>query len=94
MDLSNATEEELRNLSAACDPATFGVHAEDRLDENYRKAGQLDCSDFATKFSPDGSGLVDAIHSQFLEGHDANKSIRAELYKLNVYGLLFMGHCF
>jgi hypothetical protein len=84
VDLSRPTGDELRDLSAACDPATFGVHNEDRLDESYRKAGKLDYSDFATRFHPMDSGLIDIIHSELVGG---GKAIRAELYKLNVYGL-------
>jgi hypothetical protein len=84
VDLSRPTGDELRDLSAACDPATFGVHNEDRFDESYRKAGKLDYSDFATRFHPMDSGLINIIHSELV---GSSKAIRAELYKLNVYGL-------
>ena len=29
---------------------------------------------------------MDIIRSELLEGHESNKAIEAELYKLNVYG--------
>jgi hypothetical protein len=87
IDLSKPTEDQLRDLSAACDPATFGVHSEDRLDESYRKAGKLDYSDFATRFNPEDSGLINIIRSELVGNRNSTKAVRAELYKLNVYGL-------
>lgn len=86
IDLSNASEVELKHLSDTCQPATFGVNQEDVLDESYRKAGKMDVADFATKFLLAESGLMDVIRSALLDGHKSNKPIRAELYKLNVYG--------
>ena len=56
--------------------------------QNYRKAGKLDEQDFATSFCPYKSGIVD-ITSQMLlpqlKHGKHTRSIRAELYKLNVY---------
>lgn len=46
IDLSNATVEELEDLSQACDPATFGLNQNDVLDESYRKAWKLDSDYF------------------------------------------------
>lgn len=65
--------------------ATFGLNQEHVLDETYRKAGKLDVGSFATKFDPVHSGLISTLREVLLEGHGAAKSIRAELYKLNVY---------
>lgn len=45
IDLSRAAESELANLSASCEPATFGVDQKDVLDESYRKARKLDVAD-------------------------------------------------
>ncbi|KAF5374125.1 hypothetical protein D9615_008850 [Tricholomella constricta] len=42
IDLSQATESKLEALSAACEPATFGLDQLDVLDESYRKAGKMD----------------------------------------------------
>jgi len=86
LELSQASESELEDLSGACDPATFGVNQKDVLDESYRKAGKLDIVNFATKFKLEKSGIMDAIRAALLEGHDSNRHVEAELYKLNVYG--------
>ncbi|KAF7293436.1 Fe2OG dioxygenase domain-containing protein [Mycena indigotica] len=124
----------------ACEPATFGLGTEDVLDEGYRKAGQLDCGNFAASLDIGTLNILDEIvgerdigamqygwpvhgicragdipdrchvllsHGRFpsttesrfpsttessteimpelLEGRD-DAVIRAELYKLNVYG--------
>jgi hypothetical protein len=55
------------------------------LDETYRKAGKMDANAFSSKFNLEHSGLLDGIRAHMLEGHDENKTIEAELYKLNVY---------
>jgi hypothetical protein len=86
IDLSQATESELANLSAACEPATFGVDQKDVLDESYRKARKLDVANFATKFKLHKSKIMDVVCAALLEGHDGNRPVEAELYKLNVYG--------
>ena len=86
IDFANATEEDLKNLADACDPATFGRNEEDVLDETYRKAGKLDKIHFATDFDPNYSGLMANIHDTILEGHSKDTSVLCELYKLNVYG--------
>jgi len=75
-----------KSSSNACQPAKFGVNQEDVLDESYRKARKMDITDFATKFTIADSSLMDAVRSELLEGHNSNKYIEAELYKLNVYG--------
>jgi hypothetical protein len=77
---------DLELLSQACQPATFGLGQADILDENYRKALKLDTSDFSINFSLERSGLLDIVRSGLLEGHDGNREIEGELYKLNVYG--------
>ncbi|KAJ7138624.1 hypothetical protein C8R46DRAFT_1137393 [Mycena filopes] len=96
VDLGNATEAELVALAAACDPATFGVNKQDVLDETYRKAGNLDLSKFASRLDVVASGLIRAISPDMLLGQavDADKTLQAELYKLNVYGpgSFFKGH--
>lgn len=87
LDFTHAHDDELKHLSEACDPATFGVDQQDVYDETYRKAGKLDCSHFAMGFDPGHSGLMDLIRDSLLEGQDADVGIRYELYKLNVYGM-------
>lgn len=86
IDLSNASDVELEHLSAACQPATFGINQEDVLDESYRKAGKMEVTDFSPKFNLADSSLMDVVRSELLEGHESNKAIKTELYKLNVYG--------
>ena len=48
----------------------------------------MDTSDFATKFAvvDSDSSLMNVVRSELLEGHESKKAIKAELYKLNVYG--------
>lgn len=86
IDLAHCSDEQLRQLAEACDVATFGVNNQDVHDESYRKAGKLDSAHFSLKLDLVGSGLLDVIRDNLLEGHGEAKSIRAELYKLNVYG--------
>ncbi|KAF8073371.1 hypothetical protein FPV67DRAFT_1477514 [Lyophyllum atratum] len=86
LDLSQATEDDLKTLASACEPATFGRDQEDVLDESYRKAGKMDSESFSTKFNVDKLGIVDRIRGQLLDGADEEKVVSAELYKLNVYG--------
>jgi hypothetical protein len=46
----------------------------------------MDASDFATQLDIAGSGLIRTIEDQLLQGETENMHIKAELYKLNVYG--------
>ncbi|KAI0629944.1 hypothetical protein C8Q77DRAFT_1035297, partial [Trametes polyzona] len=88
IDLGHASPEELQHLAEVCDPATFGLGHQDVYDETYRKAGKLDASDFMIRFSPEAAGILDIVRSELLvegRGKDA-QNVRAELYKLNVYG--------
>ncbi|KAF7317562.1 Fe2OG dioxygenase domain-containing protein [Mycena kentingensis (nom. inval.)] len=85
----NASDEELVDLAAACQPATFGRNTEDVYDESYRKAGKMDNSTFASTLNfATLQDVVESITPDLLEGHEGaeDKIIRAELYKLNVYG--------
>ncbi|KAJ6536882.1 hypothetical protein B0H19DRAFT_962516 [Mycena capillaripes] len=88
IDLQTATENDLIQLEAACEKATFGVDQADVLDETYRKAGKMDLNKFASRLDVVSSGLLDAISPDMLVGQsvDSVKVLRAELYKLNVYG--------
>ncbi|KAA1470643.1 hypothetical protein DENSPDRAFT_929004 [Dentipellis sp. KUC8613] len=94
IDLANATSSQLDTLSSSCTPAPFGLKNETVLDETYRKAGKMDCSDFATPLVPERTCLVDTICDELLEGKEAKKLIEFELYKLNVYseGSFFKAH--
>ncbi|KAF8196338.1 hypothetical protein K438DRAFT_1968053 [Mycena galopus ATCC 62051] len=88
IDLRTATESDLMELESACQKATFGVDQADVLDEMYRKAGKIDLNKFASRLDVVSSGLLDAISPDMLVGQsvDSDQVLRAELYKLNVYG--------
>ncbi|KAF7300610.1 Fe2OG dioxygenase domain-containing protein [Mycena chlorophos] len=88
LNFASATDEHLEKLAAACQPASFGLGKEDVLDENYRKAGKLDCANFASSLDIASLQIIDAIRPDLLDGRDDgdDKIIRPELYKLNVYG--------
>ena len=76
----------LDELEKACDPATFGRNQEDVFDESYRKAGKMNTSNFMLGLDVDKTRLVDIVRTGLVAGRDQKKDIRAELYKLNVYG--------
>ncbi|KAI0345605.1 hypothetical protein BDW22DRAFT_894553 [Trametopsis cervina] len=86
VDFTNPSDDDLRALSEACDPATFGRADQDVYDESYRKAGKLDTTHFAVNFHPGPAGLLNDIRDVLLEGCDLDTDVTAELYKLNVYG--------
>lgn len=86
IDFNNPSEDKLKHLAEVCDPATFGRGDQDIYDESYRKAGKLDSKYFSIKFDPLCCGLLDAVRGDLLEGEN-DRPIRAELYKLNVYGM-------
>ena len=56
------------------------------MDDTYRKAGKMDKKEFATQFDPFENGIIDKIRGALLPGEKGQKEIRAEMYKLNVYG--------
>ena len=86
MDLSKASSEQLDELEKACQPATFGRNDQDVLDESYRKAGKMNRDEFVIGLDPTESGLLNAVNGGLLRGTGTVSAIRAELYKLNVYG--------
>lgn len=88
IEFGDASEAQLLELTAACQPATFGVDQKDVLDETYRKAVKMDNDKFAASLDIAASGILKAISPDLLDGQKAGdeKALRAELYKLNVYG--------
>jgi hypothetical protein len=66
------------------------MNKEDVLDETYRKAGKLDLECFAPSPLLDSvrTDLLRIIRNYLLEGTQSMNNIKAELYKLNVYGML------
>ncbi|RPD72376.1 hypothetical protein L226DRAFT_614840 [Lentinus tigrinus ALCF2SS1-7] len=81
-----SSHEALDALQSACEPAAFGRNTETVLDETYRKAGKMDTSEFVVRLDVVKSGLLDIVCSSLLSGDKSRRSVRAELYKLNVYG--------
>ncbi|KAI0365153.1 hypothetical protein BV20DRAFT_1102883 [Pilatotrama ljubarskyi] len=88
IDLTESSEGQvdLAALEDACAPASFGRNQETILDETYRRAGKMDPSNFMTRFSVSGAGLLDAIRLGLFTGPESKRDIRSELYALNVYG--------
>jgi hypothetical protein len=80
------------NISLSSRPpakkATFGVNQTDVLDESYRKAGKMDLTKFAARLDIVASGLLETISPDILDGEnfETERVLRAEMYKLNVYG--------
>ncbi|OSX57111.1 hypothetical protein POSPLADRAFT_1112134, partial [Postia placenta MAD-698-R-SB12] len=77
---------ELLELNDTCDVATFGRNHENVHDETYRRAGKLDSAHFSVKVDLLNSGLLDLICDDLLDDDYEERGIRAEMYKLNVYG--------
>lgn len=86
INLANATLDELEQLAQACETASFGVDKKDVLDETYRKAGKMDSDQFSPIRDPAQTDLIRIIRSYLLEGTKSTKIVKAELYKLNMYG--------
>ncbi|KAJ7218748.1 hypothetical protein C8J57DRAFT_1732200 [Mycena rebaudengoi] len=69
--------DDLQELSAPCQKATFGVGQTDTLDEAYRKAGKMICCASGRRQNTEADNYVRA---------------ESEMYKLNVYGSSFKAH--
>ncbi|KAF9440409.1 hypothetical protein P691DRAFT_780089 [Macrolepiota fuliginosa MF-IS2] len=82
----SVNDADIMALLDACDPATFGRGPENVLDETYRKAWKLDEGDFSWCFNPDSGKFVGRLAQGLCPWDPMNKGIRAEPYKLNVYG--------
>lgn len=87
IDLSDTSANALDALEQACDPAPFGRNHETVLDPTYRKAGKMDVGAFMIGFEPERYGLIEAVRCALFPGNEESKHVRAELYKLNVYGM-------
>ncbi|KAJ7203496.1 hypothetical protein GGX14DRAFT_651444 [Mycena pura] len=79
-----ASEEELEQLAAVCDPAPFGLDDKDVLDEKVRKAGKIDVKNLSARLDVSAAGIIDAIIPEILSGEKRNRVLRAEMYKLNL----------
>ncbi|KXN86479.1 hypothetical protein AN958_10013 [Leucoagaricus sp. SymC.cos] len=86
VDLKSIGEEDIAALINACDPAPFGRGSESVLDETYRRAWKLDDGSFIWRFNPDSSKFVTELAQRLCPWDSLKNGIRAEPYKLNVYG--------
>ena len=86
-----STEADLEPLLRAGTVASFGIGSEQVTDQTYRNALKLDVDDFVTPFCPYSSLIIEEIAGVMVPHI---KSIKAELYKLNVYstGGFFKAH--
>lgn len=82
-----ATTDQLDVLESACEPAPFGRNDQTVFDEGYRKAGKMEVDDFMLGFDAERAGLIEVVGSFLFHGTEEEKFVRAELYKLNVYGM-------
>lgn len=85
--LTPETEGNISGLVEECEAATFGRGNEDVLDESYRKAKKMDPTQFSSSFNPYELGIVDTIAQTLLptlRHAQQTRSVKAELYKLNV----------
>ena len=71
------TSKDFDHLLKACQPASFGRAGEAVLDEEYRKAGKLDRSQFATTFCPYEAGIVDVVTQLLVPQHKHGKHTRS-----------------
>ncbi|KAJ5659036.1 hypothetical protein N7507_005487 [Penicillium longicatenatum] len=90
LPLRDSSDTGLHQLVADCEPASFGKGQENVMNPEYRKAGKLEPSQFATSFHFMEFGLHEIIENILIppldfKEKDAPRRIEAELYKLNVY---------
>jgi hypothetical protein len=92
--MSNATPEQLAQLTNVCEGATFGRGQQDVLDESYRKAKKLEKTLFSSMLERDDHvpGIIDKFTHALIKTND--KVLRPELYMLNVYGMFSLSFQF
>jgi hypothetical protein len=76
----------LEALYNTSEPASFGKGAQTVFDETYRKGRALATDRFAINLRPQHSLLEQIKHGMIDGGQHANSFVRAELYRVNVYG--------
>ncbi|KAJ8456967.1 hypothetical protein ONZ45_g18506 [Pleurotus djamor] len=84
VDLLAPTTEQLNRLAKACEPTPLRQNNDGILDDEHRKAGKLDVTNFAFNFDLSTTGILDKIVKDRL-AHDG--TIRADLAKLHLFGL-------
>jgi len=78
-----AEQADLQQLLGVCSVASFGVGGEEVTDRNYRDALKLQPNQFTTSLQLCDTPILDEIRKLMMP--DMRGSIRAELYKLNIY---------
>lgn len=86
LSLFNPPPKHVEHPAATCDIATFGIDDQNGLDESYRKAVKLDSTQFSSSFDAVEAGLVRMACYELFEGPNAARPVKAELYKLNIFG--------
>src|SRR5277367_1655695 len=83
-----ATAQQMARLCLDCDPASFGVGAEERHDTEHRSAWKLDKTKFATSFHPFDSDIMEVVKHLLFSGAinlgALGPIIMGKLHKLNV----------
>lgn len=72
-----SSTKDFEQLLKACQPAFFGRGGEAVLDEEYRKAGKLDTSQFATSFCPYESGIIDVVTHSLVPNSEHGRHTRS-----------------
>lgn len=83
--------EQLAHLVSDCEVASFGKGEKEVVDPEYRKAGKLDPTRFLSSFHPANLQILDDVEqllapnfNSLTENQLPFRSLKAELYKLNV----------
>jgi len=79
------SNEELKALYEKSQPASFGRGQEAVLDPTYRSARTLVTENFAINLRPDPA-LLHQIKQLMINGKEPEDYVRAELYRVNLYG--------
>jgi hypothetical protein len=78
-------QSELERLYNLAQPASFGKGQESVLDPSYRSARTLLSENFSINLRPDHV-LLNQIKELMLTNSNTNEYVRAELYRVNIYG--------
>lgn len=79
INLGSISDDDIRALVDACEPAPFGRGPESVLDDNYRKALKLEESSFAWRFNPDSGNFIASLAQKLCPWERFEKGFRAEL---------------
>jgi hypothetical protein len=89
IDFPFPSQNDLQHLYLSAHPASFGHGNETVFDLSYRSARTLTMENFAVNLHPDAT-LLDQIQElmvkPIVEDHDSKQYVRAELYRVNIYG--------